>query len=96
MKESIMKEPGTTRTKKIEIELPEDFHKFLKKVCDVWEVSFNDYVIRSLVLHLESDVETNLGFFLGEKTNTGEISLCRKDVESLAWPEAAEAQEAQV
>ncbi len=89
---SKQKEPGTTRTKKVEVELPAGFFDLLEKVCKIQEMSMNDYLIYGAVVILDGDLDMDLS----DLPNLGiPGGSQRAYVESLAWPERAK-EEAQV
>ena len=94
MKKSIMKEPGADRTKKVEIKIPERLCDLLEKVCKIQGESVNDYLINSLVVILDGDLDMHLSDLLDIEVASD--SNQREYVESLAWPEEKEPQEAQV
>ncbi len=77
-------EPGVTRTKKIEVELPEGLYDLMEKVCAIQDMSVNDYLINSAVVVLDGDLDMCLADLpdLGILGNNQ-----RAYVESLAWPE---------
>ena len=91
-------EPGIARTKKVEITMPEGLYDLLEKVSNVWGETVDQYTIKSLVMILGSDLETDLGTCIGKKTSPAGavISIDREDVKSLAWPEEAVVQEVYV
>ena len=98
-KTKIIKEgPDPVRTKKVEITMPEGLYDLLEKVSNVWGETVDQYTIKSLVMILGSDLETDLGTCIGKKTSPAGavISIDREDVKSLAWPEEAVVQEVYV
>ncbi len=94
MSEKTKQEPGAVRTKKVEIELPEGLYDLLEKVSKVRDVSVERCMIEGLVMYL--DMETDLGYFIGEETDSGPGGKYREYIESLAWPAEAAMKEAAV
>ena len=87
MKKSINKEAEKVRTKKIEIEIPEGLCDFMERVCKLQGESVNDYLINSLVVVLDGDLDMHLSDLLDPGVPPG--SNQRAYIESLAWPEEA-------
>ncbi len=96
MSEKTKQEPGAVRTKKVEIELPEGLYDLLEKVSKVQDRSAEECIIEGMVMYLDMELETDLGYFIGETSSNGPGGKYRGYIESLAWPEKAAMKEAAV
>ncbi len=87
---SKQKELGAAQTKTIEIELPEGFLEIAEHLARIEEVSVDVLIIKALVSQIAFDMEEPLGVALHWGADRSEYA---KKLESLAWPEEAEAEE---
>ncbi len=93
MKESIMREPGTTRTKdgfaRLTIEIPEKGLELITKIAELYGITVDEEVWKAVKVYINGELETDLGYILG----TGQFDTTHR--RKLVSPEAV-SQEVQI